>query len=79
MTASQIAVLAVAEAFGLFIIVRLWLKKASVSYKIVWSLLVLLPLLGPLLYAFLSLDTSPHGEEVRESTGGGTGDISHSP
>ncbi len=80
MIATQIALLAIAEALGLFLIVRLWLKKGSLAYKIIWSLVLLVPVLGALLYVFISHDPSAHGEDVGDfSSGGGVGDSDYRP
>ena len=80
MTQGQIALLAVVEAVGVFLVLRLWLKKAkaSLARRIFWSALLLIPLLGPLLYGWVSLDPSAHGEDVgSHSSGGGTTGIGH--
>ena len=80
MTPSQITLLVLLEAVGVILITRLWLKatKASLVRRIVWSVLLLIPLLGPLMYEFISVDPSAHGEDVGDhSSGGGTGDTGH--
>jgi hypothetical protein len=66
MKAAQVTSLVVLEAVGLFMIFRLWSRgsKSSLSRRIVWSTLLLIPLIGPLLYGFVSLDPSEHGEDV---------------
>jgi hypothetical protein len=82
MTAAQITVLGILEAVGLFLILRLWCKiRLPVARKIVWSLLLLIPVLGPLMYGFVSLDPEPHGEDVGDFSagGGGVGDSGHHP
>jgi hypothetical protein len=80
MTPGQITLLALLEAVGVFMITRLWHRapKASLLQRIVWSVLLLIPLLGPILYGFISLDPSVHSEDVGDhSSGGGTRDIGH--
>ena len=80
MTIIQITLLAAFEAVGLFMIYRLWFgkPKASLVRRIVWSIFLLIPLLGPLLYGFISIDPSEHGEDVGDhSSGGGVGDTGH--
>jgi hypothetical protein len=80
MTAIQITSLAVLEAVGLFMIGRLWFgkQKSSLVRRIIWSVLLLIPLFGPLMYGFISIDPSEHGEDVGDhSSGGGVGDTGH--
>jgi hypothetical protein len=79
-TTAQIIILAAFETIGIFMVVRLWLKKTrkSIVHKMVWSVLLLIPLLGPLMYGFVSVDPSAHGEDVGDhSSGGGAGDTGH--
>jgi hypothetical protein len=81
MTAGQITLLGLLEAVGVFMAIRLWFKtaKASLVRRIVWSVLLLIPLLGPIMYGFVSLDPSAHGEDVgSDSSGFGTGGTGHS-
>jgi hypothetical protein len=66
MKAAQITVLVILEAVGLLMIFRLWSRgsKGSLGRRIVWSVLLLVPLVGPLMFGFVSLDPSEHGEDV---------------
>ena len=66
MKAAQITLLLILEAVGLFMIFRLWSKgsKKFLGRRIVWSVLLLVPLVGPLMYGFVLLDPSEHGEDV---------------
>jgi hypothetical protein len=82
MSTSQIILLALLETVGIILAVRLWLKrpKLSVARRIGFSLLVLIPVLGPLTYGFVALDPSAHGEDVGDySSGGGAIDPGHQP
>ena len=77
MKSPEIILLALIELLGLFMIARLWLKKskATLVHRIVWSFILLIPLIGPIMYGFVSLDPSAHGEDPGDhSSGGGVGD-----
>ena len=51
------------ELIALFFIVRLWRRRPlRVVSSVIWSLVLLVPVLGLLLYVFLSEDPSPHGD-----------------
>jgi hypothetical protein len=75
MTTVQIVAIVAIEAVGLFMIVRLWLKAGvSAIRKMILSALLLIPLLGPLMYVFISAGGSEHGEDPGDfSSGGGLG------
>ena len=72
----EIILLALIELLGLFMIARLWLKsKTPLVKRILWSVILLIPLIGPMMYGFVSLDPSAHGEDPGDhSSGGGVGD-----
>lgn len=80
MILSQKIVIILLEILGLIMVIRLWFKggKLSLFRKIFWSVFLMVPLLGPVMYIFTSLDPSDHGEDVGDhSSGGGTGDTGH--
>jgi hypothetical protein len=80
MTTGQVTLFVLLETVGVFMVIRLWFKaaKASLVRRIAWSILLLIPLLGPIMYGFISLDPSAHGEDVGSgSSGFGTGDTGH--
>jgi hypothetical protein len=80
MKAGQITFLALLEAVGILMAIRLWFKPAKTSAvrRIVWSVLLLVPVLGPIMYGFISLDPSEHGEDIGDhSSGFGSGDAGH--
>lgn len=72
MTTEQLELLAVFEGVGAILIFRLWRAKArkSLVFKIVWTLFLLIPLLGPLMYGFIVINPSSHGDDPSDSTGG---------
>ena len=57
-----IIVLAILEVVALIVIARLWLQRRHrIIHRILWSLLLLVPLFGLLMYGFLvsDLDKNP--------------------
>jgi hypothetical protein len=63
---STIIVLSFGELVGLIAIVRLWCRKRRmrVITRLLWSLLLLIPFFGILLFAFTRSDPEPHSDEV---------------
>ena len=76
MSALDITMLAVFETVGLILIARLWRRPSGGWFrKIFWTVILLVPLVGPLLYCFITLNPSEHGDDVGgHSSGYGTGD-----
>lgn len=68
MSTAQIVILGGLEAVSLFMIVRVWRRKgnASVAGRCLWSLVLVIPLLGPLCYGFIATSPEEHGESLPE-------------
>jgi hypothetical protein len=63
-----IVVLSVLEAVGLFLAVRLWLRhRLRVLPRIFWSLFLLVPLFGLLMYGFILSDLDENPDNARSS------------
>jgi hypothetical protein len=60
--ATQIVIVAISEIAASFIICRLWSKRRprSITFRIFWSLILLIPLLGPVLYFFITETPDEH-------------------
>ena len=70
MDKGQIILIAILEAVGVILIVRLWVRRRMpVLRRIVWSVILLLPLLGPLFFGFTQLNPSEHGDEPPDKAG----------
>ena len=62
-----------AELIGLALVIHLWRQRASVVLKLLWTLVLLIPLLGPLLYGGLFEVPSPQpGHERAQETASAT-------
>jgi len=62
---------AVFEACALIAIYRVWRKKSkSLPAKIFWTLVLLVPLLGLLLYAFIFVSPDSHDDNPPMNTSG---------
>jgi len=68
MSTAQIIVSAVFESIGLFVIFRLWTRKrkSSLLSRCFWSIVLLIPLLGLVLYGFVANSPEGHGESLPE-------------
>jgi hypothetical protein len=68
MVKSQIAVFIILECISLLLIVHLWLRKSKVPdcQRCLWSILLLVPLFGWLLYGFIASAPESHPDEMRE-------------
>jgi hypothetical protein len=60
-----ILVLALAELLGLFLMPRLWGRVLPVTTKVGYTLLLLVPVLGPLAYVWILTWPNPQGPELR--------------
>jgi len=61
-TTPQIVAFGVLEVAGLFFVVRLWLRprRTGVVARVIWSLILLVPLFGLIIYGFLRNDPDEH-------------------
>jgi hypothetical protein len=74
MDAMKISVLAILEAIGLIMIWRMWSKRQrSVFARCFWTVLLLVPLLGPLFYSFAGCSPEAHDESLNEYPHPGSG------
>ena len=75
----DIILLSVLEILAFIVIVRLWMRShLHVMHRLLWSLVLLVPLFGLLAYVFLISDTTAHSEDPSSpyssgSDGGGGG------
>ena len=80
-TTEQIVVLGVLEAVALAVIVRLWWRggKTSLLARLLWTVVLTVPLLGVLVYAFLRSNPSEHPDNCHDfgSDAGSHSDSSH--
>jgi len=69
MTTPEIIVLVVLESVGLLFIARLWLRKSRTPLwrRCLWSVVLLIPLLGVLYYGFTRPDPEAHADDVPET------------
>jgi hypothetical protein len=75
-----IIALSICEFVALLTIVNLWFRKRRmrVITRLLWSVVLLVPLFGVLLYGLTRSDPEAHGEDVGDhSSGGGVGDTGH--
>lgn len=56
------------ELISIILIVRLWLKTDYLIFKFLYSLVLLIPFVGPLLYAFAA-DTAPVLPKHKQGSG----------
>jgi len=60
-----IIVLSVLELLALVVIVRLWtLRRLHILSRIIWSLILLVPLFGLLMYGFIQSDPEKNPERM---------------
>jgi hypothetical protein len=61
MTTPQVIVLGLLEAIALGVIARLWLKRDSgLAARLIWSVVLLVPLFGLMAYFFLTDSPDEH-------------------
>jgi hypothetical protein len=80
-----IIALSVLEAIALVVIVRLWLRRRSrmsVVARLVWSVVLLVPGFGLMMYGFIHSDPDEHPDYIEEfgsadDVGGGHGADGH--
>jgi len=60
--------LVISESIGVIAVIWLWTRKrkASLVSRLLWSLFLLIPLFGPLFYAFVKVSPDDHGETLPE-------------
>ena len=66
-------VVAVILEFCSFVAIgHLWTHKpkALLVSRFLWSLILLIPIIGPLFYVFLRIEPEPHGENSTDGTSG---------
>lgn len=80
-TTEQKVVLGLLEAVALAVIVRLWWRGGNTSLlaRLLWTVVLAVPLLGVLIYAFLRNNPDEHPDNCYDFGGGGDshGDSSH--
>jgi hypothetical protein len=61
-TTQQISFLALSEIIELLVIARIWLKRRHrrLVVRLLWSVVLLVPVFGILIYFFLRDDPKPH-------------------
>lgn len=70
MTTAKMILLGGLELVSVLLVARLWMRrKHGIATRVLWSLIILLPALGPLLYVFLSTDVDAHDYDPPDSTG----------
>ena len=71
MSKARIIILFVLECISLVLIVHLWRRKPrpAVWYRCLWSLVLLVPLLGWILYGFVAINPETHSDELPEHWG----------
>jgi hypothetical protein len=75
-----IVALSICELVALLTIVNLWFRKRRmrVVTRLLWSVVLLVPLFGVLFYGLTRPDPDAHWEDVGDhSSGGGVGDTGH--
>jgi hypothetical protein len=75
-----IVALSICEFVALFTIVNLWSRKRRmhVVIRLLWSVVLLVPLFGVLFYGLTRSDPEAHADDVGDhSSGGGVGDTGH--
>lgn len=68
---SEIILIALLELVGLLLISHLWLrrKKVALLAKCFWTIVLLVPALGPIFYGFSGITQNPHGDDPPDTTG----------
>ena len=71
MTTSQIVLLSISEVVALFFIARLWLKRGRLGAvaRVFWSIILLVPVLGVILYGFCLNDPDAHPYDTDTTSG----------
>jgi hypothetical protein len=71
MSTPQIAVLSVAEAVAIVFIVRLWMKRSKLGFlaKLLWSAILLVPVLGIVAYGFCTTQPDEHPYDTDTTSG----------
>ena len=71
MSQPQIITVALLECISLVLIIRLWRRKRKISpwQRCAWSIVLLVPILGWLLYAFLAINPEAHSDSLPERWG----------
>ena len=75
-----IVALSICEFVALLTIAHLWFRKhrMRVVTRLLWSIVLLVPLFGVLFYGLTRSDPEAHWEDVGDhSSGGGVGDTGH--
>lgn len=60
------AVILILEIISLAVMCRMWCGKGRWIGKLIWSVVLLVPVLGLVLYLFLTNDPDRHGEDLNE-------------
>jgi hypothetical protein len=64
--------IAASEAVALAAIVHLWLcRKMRWWAKLLWTIFVCVPFLGPLFYGFVTINSEPHNDNAAGPYSGG--------
>jgi len=68
MSQPQIITVALLECISLVLIIRLWARKRKISpwQRWAWSIVLLVPIFGWLLYAFLAINPEAHSDSLPE-------------
>ena len=72
-------VLALFECLSVYMVARLWRKSGkkrgpTLLSRCLWTVILLVPLFGPLLYGFIKIDPGEHPYESNDYSGGASGD-----
>jgi hypothetical protein len=69
---TDILLIALVEVLSLALIGNLWLKrrKVGVPAKCFWTVILLVPALGPIFYGLSASTPSSHGQDPGDTTGG---------
>ncbi len=68
MTTTETTVLTILEIISLVMIWRLWRRgrKRPFLFRCLWTLVLLVPVVGPLFYGFTAVAPEDHGERLPE-------------
>jgi len=71
MSQPQIITVALLECISLVLIIRLWRRRRKISpwQRCAWSIVLLIPIFGWLLYAFLAINPEAHSDSLPERWG----------
>ena len=73
-----IIVLVLLELVALYLIVRLWRqKRRGWIGKLCWSIVLLVPVFGPLFYGFLTVNPDSQGDHTEDRIGASSGAFLH--